>query len=1248
MPENREIRLTRLIFCTPSAIKFTGEPLGPGLALTDQLPKGRRVSPEDLSAQFFSTYIRQADVPVAFLKESEISTSGSIGNSTAMPSGINLGGKLGALGRSIQYEFSDGLVLFANQILYHRYSKNLPRHLLPLTINVTSEIRDQIRSARKQNWESEAELTQIAILMGAQRLLQARAHVESIDQGADKTVEKDELFEIVFTFQSEIETQRSALRLERVRISAGAEWGPWRLSTSIHEPHNGTHYGRARIELDPERLGNLDGLAKNFLLDRESRTLTFHGFEEQLERLKVRLGALANESGLSLHISGHAQIQIAIHELSDLFGIGDRPFPIHPTSFDIPNARITPRLSLTGDGSFRMRFDFPSHAESWEAHGLPQSSMYILHSLQNGLGATTGFANAQIAHLRKGLKRERDLKILRNLGYASMIFFDAASFALGLPLSDGTIATSEEAVAQSLYERLGAQILKSEGWPTQTGTLAELCSKNVTALVEGFIKQVVMDLNGREVTIFLPEGKLSLQGLTRPVTLLLYAIVADLAHATGGLCFTKARTKYFENFLAGRMNPEREDLVLRHSVDAETSAKMIYQAGINERFQLPVEIQPTRSVRLLGLLNHGFQISIDGKEVEQFESADFRPEFTLDEGSNTESTDSPFVATGTHKINWFELHPKFFFKGVEISGDQAARLSREGLIEFEGRLYRIRDQDLPSLKRLTRFWAGIQGHQIRDLDSKKRRKTEDTFYQLPKSRTLDLLALRATGVKMHGGPRWEEICRFYDSLDQARPELKISESFKTELQPYQRAGVQWINDLYELGLGGILADDMGLGKTVTSLAFLENLRSRGRLGATLVVVPTSLTYNWFSEAARFTPSLPVVIFSSRETDKMLDAARSLEGAVIISTYGLLQEHIEVFQQVQWNSIILDEAQNLKNITTKRTTAARKLEADFKICLTGTPIENHYGELYSLFDLIVPGSLGDIAQFRERFVNPPRVLREDIDDLKLKVKPLILRRTKSQVMHELPPKVETTVKLPFDDEQKKIYRDIASAYNEQVRTAIASQGEAKSQLQMLTALLRLRQVCSDPSSVPGIVYHGEPPKVSTLVEALEEITESGASALVFTQFLATFERIRQALTQSKIAHFDINGSDSRLAREKKIKAFQEEAGGAVMLMTLKTGGVGLNLVKASYIFHIEPWWNPAVENQATDRAHRIGQTKTVQVYRYLIKDSVEEKIEILKDIKSKRFDAMFAVSESTADLQQASSALTQQDFEFLLS
>jgi SNF2 family DNA or RNA helicase len=252
------------------------------------------------------------------------------------------------------------------------------------------------------------------------------------------------------------------------------------------------------------------------------------------------------------------------------------------------------------------------------------------------------------------------------------------------------------------------------------------------------------------------------------------------------------------------------------------------------------------------------------------------------------------------------------------------------------------------------------------------------------------------------------------------------------------------------------------------------------------------------------------------------------------------------------------------------------------------------------------------------------------------------------MHELPPKVESVVTLPFEEHQKKIYRDIATAYNEQIQKAVSVQGEAKSQLQMLTALLRLRQVCSDPGALPGVDYPQSSPKVVLLAQSLKEITDTGESALIFTQFISTFDKIKAQLESHHVPYFSMNGATARTQREKQIQSFHEAKGGAVMLMTLKTGGVGLNLTKATYIFHIEPWWNPAVENQATDRAHRIGQTKPVQVYRYIMQDSVEEKIQLLKDIKSKRFDALFASSESEKEISHISSHLTQKDFEYLIA
>lgn len=1267
------VHLKAVIFCQPLATRFSGVRLQDSLIFSDQIPASRMVDESQISDQYQSPYIRNTDVPLAFQRPQFDFVPQFEQRLSFQTATSGLEASLDSLGRMLQYQFSDETILSARQILYHQYLKYVPRRLLPLNLNTlpkfTASEEYFIESSRSRNqvsmYEKEASAAILSTLISAMRTSRQQEATWLEEQKSEGTEDASPPLAIYFTFSDFTHIERPALKL--IEIDANeSDFGHWRVNTDLAAPESGVHYGRSRLDLDPQVLSNLEGLSRSFLIDPIRKSLQFHTLNSQVKLIQKRLAtdfvmpepehplylqyeeSPALETGFSLHLSGHANIQSFVEESQSLFEAEGRPLPVYPKSIEIQTNRVTPHLMLSHDQSFRLRFRIETDDEVWEAHGIPLGMSYILVCLQEGLGATAGrLSVGDIAHPRRGLKRERDKKVLRHLGLAQLIFLEAANFAFGLPLTDGSRTESVADLLQNLYSRLGGMILKSEGWPTQEGSLADLCSKNTLTLVEGFIQQVIKDVQGRTTCLYLPGCELRVEGLTTALVRLFHGIVADLAFETGGVSFTKARTKYFESFLSQRGAVIHEDLAVRRESTGLEPNKFPHQPGINERYLLPDILKPQHSQNLLTLIHHGFQVNFDGKTIEEVGVHEFRPEFTLIETDDLEPGEQTSEVLDPRKIDWFELHPKFFFRGQEISNEQASRFSREGMIEFQGKIYRIRQDDLPSLRRLSKFWSSIQPS--RSIANKaKRRSTEDTYFQIPRSQTLDLLALRSSGVKVDGGPKWREICVFYDSLGETRPPLTLPDSFHAKLQTYQSSGVQWLHDLYRLNLGAVLADDMGLGKTVTSLAFLELLRSKEEMGSVLILVPTSLTYNWLSEATRFSPQLPITMYQSRQPEDILDFLNSNRGGAVICTYGLLQENSEFFQQIKWNCVIFDEAQNLKTITTKRTTAARKLIAGFKVCLTGTPLENHYGEFYSLFDLIVPGSLGDLAAFREKYVNPVRVLSDDLYDLKLKTKPLIMRRTKAQVMHELPPKIETTIRLPFEDQQKRIYRDIATSYNEQIRTAIAEQGESKSQLQMLTALLRLRQACSDPSAIPGIEYNQIPPKITTLIEALQDITESGESALIFTQFLPTFERIRKALKGAKISSYDICGADSRISREKKIRGFVESPGGCVLLMTLKTGGVGLNLTKASYIFHIEPWWNPAVENQATDRAHRMGQDKPVQVYRYLIRDSVEEKIESLKSIKSKRFDALLSVPENEADIDQGGNSLSQEDFEFLLS
>ncbi|HRK09052.1 MAG TPA: DEAD/DEAH box helicase [Pseudobdellovibrionaceae bacterium] len=1218
----------------------------------------------------------------------------------------------------LQYLFADGLCLTAAELLRHPRGREIPRPLLPLSLQLRPEFERAQFAHRmppgglRPHWLATTDHCMASVLAAVERL--------------NKTLFAEDGHEVKIYFTTSVDKkrERTAVRLDGLdtRWAEGALI--WRISTnsdssSSHadrpEASPRISRGEVRVRLDvPDEFAT-----DTYRLDPVSGRLQFHNWRERLDALRAQLSlslqvrpepvvadipgdaasaqasahlspSTSSTSGApgaalqsqtftdddgSLRVRGHAQIQALIRELENQTAQSGDRLLIEPRQLTLAPTAALPRLAISGDATFRLRFaiQLENSPTRLEAHGFPRAMNYLIYLLHSGFGATTGFANTQIAHQRRGLKRERDLKLLRHIGFANLLFFEAASLALGLPGSDGELIPNAQVLRHRLYLKFAAFVSKGDQWNPQAEHdeprgFEHLVSEGLIALLDGLIDQILDDGRAEKSThIYIPEGEIAIPGVSRNVLRLLRALVGDLANETAGACFTKVRSQAFENFFHNRPGFDREDWVIRPEISAEADARLIYTPGVNERFVIPTAKLPPRGAQLLSLAHFGFELSLDGKSVEKIREGEFRPEFQLTEGVNPQDVQS--LALGNRKIDWFELHPKFFFKGKELAVEDALRLSREGVIEFEGRYYLLEQKELPSLKRLTRFWESLHGGGDLLAEPTKRRRTEETFFQLPRSRALELLALRASGIDIQGGERWKEICEFYDRLDQLREPLQLPDTFKAQLQPYQMTGVQWLDDIRRLGLGGILADDMGLGKTVTSLAFLEMERCRGRLGPTLILVPTSLTYNWLSEAARFAPELRLHLFNSRDPEGLLDFVRQSwelpnnsadrHSGVVISTYGLVQENVDIFRQVKWDIAIFDEAQALKTITTKRTTAVRQLDAGFKICLTGTPLENHYGEFYSLFDLCVPGALGELPAFRERFVNPVRVMRDDLDELKQRTKPLLLRRTKQQVMSQLPEKREITLKLPFEDEQRRIYRDIATSYNRQIRDRIANEGEGKTQLQMLTALLRLRQVCSDPSGVPGVQYQQEPPKISTLIDAITEVVAEGASALIFTQFLATFQRLRDALQAAGVTHFDMSGQDSRVERERKLRAFEEHDGGAVMLMTLKTGGVGLNLVKATYVFHVEPWWNPAVENQATDRAHRIGQTKSVQVYRYIIQDSVEEKIEILKELKSKRFDALFGVTaENVQELEttptekdeigQGNNRLSQKDFEFLLS
>jgi hypothetical protein len=449
---------------------------------------------------------------------------------------------------------------------------------------------------------------------------------------------------------------------------------------------------------------------------------------------------------------------------------------------------------------------------------------------------------------------------------------------------------------------------------------------------------------------------------------------------------------------------------------------------------------------------------------------------------------------------------------------------------------------------------------------------------------------------------------------------QLPEGFQATLRQYQLEGYQWMRRLAEAGLGACLADDMGLGKTVQTLALLL---ARAEGGPALVVAPTSVCANWESEAETFAPGLKVQRFGEGDREAALQAAGPFD--VFLCSYGLLPLEAERLQRVPWSTVVLDEGQNIKNALTKRSQAVMDLQAGFRLVLSGTPVENHLAELWNLMRFLNPGLLGTIEQFRKRFQEP---IERDQDShalgrLRRMVSPFLLRRTKAQVLKELPPRTEIVLELEPSEAE--------AAFLEALRrqSLDALDGGPGQTLQVLAALMRLRRACCNPALVqPGLGIPSS--KLEAFLDLVDELRESDHRALVFSQFVDHLGLLRQALDERGVSYQYLDGSTPVRKRAAAVKAFQAGEG-ELFLISLKAGGTGLNLTAADYIIHMDPWWNPAVEDQASDRAHRIGQTRPVTVYRLVLKGTVEQKILGLHKHKRQLADDILSESAMAASL-----------------
>ncbi len=477
-----------------------------------------------------------------------------------------------------------------------------------------------------------------------------------------------------------------------------------------------------------------------------------------------------------------------------------------------------------------------------------------------------------------------------------------------------------------------------------------------------------------------------------------------------------------------------------------------------------------------------------------------------------------------------------------------------------------------------------------------------------------------------------EVFAGFNTLAQRRVPLS---RFSGKLRPYQKVGLQWMDYLYANKLGGCLADDMGLGKTVQAIALLSRIYPKAKK-PTLIVMPRSLLFNWARELETFVPGLTFCIHHSIGRD--WEAAS--ENQIILTTYGTLRSDIEVIAETEFHSVILDESQAIKNIHTQTAQAALTLKSRFRLALSGTPVENNLGELYTLFRFLNPGMFGSATDFDRDYAQPIQRENDDtaVNELRKKIYPFILRRLKGDVVKDLPPKLEQILYVEMGEEQKKHYEERRLFYKAIIDGEIQKNGIARSQFVILEAMLELRQIATVPESkTEGLIKSA---KSERLLEALEEAVSNGHKCLVFSNFLAGVEQVCSALNTKEIKHLSMTGATTN--RETLVHRFQNDHHTKVFVMSLKTGGVGLNLTAADTVFILDPWWNTSAEAQAVDRAHRIGQQNKVFTYRLIAKDSIEEKIRQLQQQKKNLVDQI--VSSDGAALK----SLSEQDIENLFS
>lgn len=580
----------------------------------------------------------------------------------------------------------------------------------------------------------------------------------------------------------------------------------------------------------------------------------------------------------------------------------------------------------------------------------------------------------------------------------------------------------------------------------------------------------------------------------------------------------------------------------------------------------------------------------------------------------------PSGFSGGIRLNQESNLLEFSFEYENISREELADIFSS--IREKKKYYRLKDGsflalDAPEIKNMGDLidMLGISG---KDLSKK--------VIELPKYRAMYLSSLIEES-ELKGIERDYNFSRMVQSIKEpGNMDFEIPEKLKNVLRGYQKVGYKWLKALSAYGLSGILADDMGLGKTLQVISFVLSERDSSK-GPSLVVAPTSLIYNWQNEVKKFVPELSVLVVSGMPSERkeLLREAENVD--LVVTSYPLLRRDIGLYKDIKFRYCFLDEAQHIKNPNTLNAKTVKQINSDMNFALTGTPIENSITELWSIFDFVMPGYLLSHSKFVKKFEAP--ITKHDdknaLNDLSKHIRPFILRRLKRDVLHELPDKIESKLTCELTPEQKKIYLAYLQKSKKEISMELESKGFEKSQIKILSILTRLRQICCHPSLFIED-FKGESGKMQLLEEILADAFDSGHRVLLFSQFTGMLEIIKQSLDKQKIEYFYLDGSTKAEERLRMVDSFNSGSK-KLFLISLKAGGTGLNLTGADMVIHFDPWWNPAVEDQASDRAHRIGQKNVVQVMKLITQGTIEDKIFELQQKKKEMIDSVIKPGET---------------------